>query len=957
VRSDGLPATVRSDLRAPVADQLLANGSARVTIGTGGSEVGALRGLLGRDDEIETLSAVLRRASDGRGGAIVVRGEAGIGKSALLSDFADKARDFSVYRIAGVECEMELPYAGLQQLCDPILDCLTELPDSYRNALETVLGRTSGLPPDRFLVGMAVLELVGRAAALNPIVWIVDDAQWLDRSSVQTVAFVGRRLGTERAVLVIAARDVEDDGDLAGLLELRLDGLSAEDAGKLFDSVVTGPTDSAVRDRIIAETRGNPLALLELPRAWTTAELVEGLAGPDGVSLSGHVERAFGKRIAALPLDTKTLLTLAAAEPKGDPALLWSAAERLGLDGRAAAPAECEGLIEFGRRVWFRHPLVRAAAYRGAPMRKRLEVHRALAEVTDPIRDPDRRAWHRASSTVTHDEDVADELESSAGRAEARGSLLAAAAFFERAAFLTPDGARRADRTLAAAKAKRDAGALEPALRLLTAVETEPPSELRGALTEQLRGRIAFDQRRGTEAAALLLNAARRLEPLDARLARDAHLEALAAAIWASDPERQDLIRDAALAARLGVANHRSERTPDLFLDALALRVTTGYEVAAPALTRALAAVHDLDLGGVDAEGTVWLDGNRVAGIVALEAWDFESGFALAQRQADVARESGALVQLQFVLNFEANNVVLTGDLGKASALIEEERRLSIMTDVPPLGYSGLLVEAFRGDTARALPMIAASIDSASNDGFGRTVGYAQCANAILCNALGRHAEALESARAVVAGDVLGFQTLAAPELAEAASRTGDVAALSEINGWMRARAAATPTEWAIGIAALVEALAAGDSDADVLYQESIAHLGKTPLHVAQARAQLLYGEWLRRQGRKGDARDQLGLAHDALQAMGVEAFAERARRELSATSGRRGRRYIDAPSAQLTSQELQIAQLVQQGLSNREVGDRLFLSPRTVEWHLRNVFGKLGVSSRRELRDKSFDS
>jgi ATP/maltotriose-dependent transcriptional regulator MalT len=305
-------------------------------------------------------------------------------------------------------------------------------------------------------------------------------------------------------------------------------------------------------------------------------------------------------------------------------------------------------------------------------------------------------------------------------------------------------------------------------------------------------------------------------------------------------------------------------------------------------------------------------------------------------------------------LNFEANNVVLTGDLVRASALIEEERRLSIMTGVPPLSYGGLFVEAFRGDAARAMPMIAATIDTATNAGLGRTVGYAHCANAILCNALGRHADALESARKVVAGDVLGFQTFAAPELAEAASRTGDLAALSEINAWVQVRAAATPTEWAIGIAALVEGLATDDSGADGFYEDAIAHLAKTPLRIAQARSQLLYGEWLRRQGRKGDAREQLELAYDALHAMGIEAFAERARRELSATTGRRARRYVDASSTQLTSQELQIAGLAQQGLSNREIGDRLFLSARTVEWHLRNVFGKLSISSRRALRDIS---
>jgi DNA-binding CsgD family transcriptional regulator len=923
-------------------------------VGVAGSSETAHPQLLGRMEERQWLAALLRTARDGHGGAVVLRGEAGIGKSALLEDLADKAQDFCIWRAVGVESEMELAYAGLQQLCGPVIDRLADLPTLHRNALEKVFGLSTGSPPDRFLVGMAVLDLLATVAQGQPLMLLVDDAQWLDRSSIQTLGFAGRRLPGERIVIVIAARDNSEDADLAELPQIRLGGLSTEDAGKLLDSVVTGPTDPPVRDRIIAETRGNPLALLELPRAWTAAEVVEGLSESARVPLTGHLERAFAKRLAELPPDTQTLLALAAAEPKGDPALLWSAAQQLGLDWSAAAPAEVAGLIEFGPRVYFRHPLVRAAAYRGTPVQKRLEVHRALAEVTDPVRDADRRAWHRASSTVAHDEGIAVELEQSAGRAKARGGLLAAAALLERAAALTPDGARRANRTLAAAKAKRDAGALEAALRLLSALESDPPSELRGALADQLRGKIAFDQRRGAAAAELLLSAALRLEPFNSRLARDTHLEALAAAVWASGADGRELIRKVAEAARAAPPADEIPRTADLLLDALACRVTEGYEAAAPTMTKALAAARNHDIGADDVEGLSWLAGNRAAGILATEAWDYETGRALAERQVRVARDSGALVQLQFALNFLANNVVLTGDIRTVATLVEEERLLSTMTRVAPVGYSSLLLDAFRGDAARAIPMIGATIETATKDGQGRTIAFAHYVGAVLYNGLGRHAEALECARRVVEWDALGYQTLAAAELAEAASREGDTVLLTEISAWVRARAAATPTDWALGIAARVQALAADSVDAaDALYRESIEHLGKTPLRVELARSRLLYGEWLRRGGQRGDARDQLTIAHDALSDMGIGAFAERARRELSATTGRRMRRYVDAPSAQLTSQELQIAQLVQQGFSNPEIGGRLFLSPRTVEWHLRNIFGKIGVSSRRQLRDK----
>jgi DNA-binding CsgD family transcriptional regulator len=909
--------------------------------------------LLGRIEERQSLDALVRNARQGHGGAVVVRGEAGIGKSALLEELADKAPEFRICRVVGVESEMELPYAGLQQLCGPVLDQMANLSPLHRNALEKVFGIATGSPPGRFLVGLAVVDLITKVAQEQPLMWLVDDAQWLDRASIQAIGFASRRFIGERIVVVIAARDSGEHCDLAGLPEIRLGGLSTEDADKLLDLVVTGPTDPPVRDRIIAETRGNPLALLELPRAWTTAELVEGLSESEYVPLAGHLELAFAKRLGELPADTQTLLALAAAEPKGDPALLWSAAEQLGLDWGAAAPAESAGLIEFGNRVHFRHPLVRAAAYRGAPIQKRLDVHRALAEVTDPIRDADRRAWHRASSTVAHNEGVAAELEQSADRAKARGGLLAAAALLERAALLTPDGEQRANRTLAAAKAKRDAGALDAALRLLSAVESGSPSELRSALAEQLRGKIAFDQRRGAAAAELLMRAALRLETLDARLARDTYLEALAAAVWASGADGRELIRKVAEAAQAAPAAEDGPRTSDLLLDALASRVTEGYETAAPTLTKALAAVRKQDIGAGDVEGLLWLAGNRVAGIIATETWDYETGRALAERQVMLARDSGALVQLQFALNFLANNVVLTGDMSAAVALVEEEQLLSAVTRVPPVGYSCLLLDAFRGDTARAIPMIAATIETATKDGQGRIVAFAHYIGAVLYNGLGRHADALNCARRVVEWDALGYRTLVAAELAEAASREGDTALLSETSAWVRSRAAATPTEWALGISARVQALDANAADtADSLYRESIEHLAKTPLRVELARSHLLYGEWLRRRGRRGDARDQLSIAHGALTGMGMGAFATRARRELSATTGRRTRRYVDTPSAQLTSQEFQIAQLVQRGLSNPEIGGRLFLSPRTVEWHLRNIFGKVGVSSRRQLRD-----
>ena len=627
--------------------------------------------LLGREKERQRLADLLNGAREGHGGAVVLRGEAGIGKSALIQDLVEQAQDCLICRAVGVESELELPYAGLQQLCGPVTGRLADLPPLHRNALDKVFGLTTGLPPDRFLVGMAVLDLITRVAQRQPLLWLVDDAQWLDRSSIRAIGFAGRRLLQERIFIAIGARDSFDDGDLAGLPDIRIGGLNTVDAGELLDSVVPGPTDPAVRERIIAETRGNPLALLELPRTWTTAELVEGLSESSSVPLIGHLELAFATRLIQLPPDTQTLLALAAAEPAGDPALLWAAAAELGLDWTAAAPAERAGLIEFGRPVYFRHPLVRATAYRAATVQTRLSVHRALAEATDPVRDADRRAWHRASSTVAHDEDVAGELDNRQAEPRHGAACPLPLHSLSAAASLTPDAATRANRTLTAARAKRDAGALDAALRLLVAAESEPPSELRSALAEQLRGKIAFDQGRGENAAELLLSAAQRLDPIAPTLARDTHLEALAAAVWASGPSGRERIIKAAKAARAAPPAGDRPRTADLILDALACRITDGYEASAPKLTKALAAARGHVIGADDVENLLWLTGNRAAGIIATEAWDYQTGRTLAERQVAVARDSGALIQLQFALNFLANNIVLTGDRRTAAALVE----------------------------------------------------------------------------------------------------------------------------------------------------------------------------------------------------------------------------------------------------------------------------------------------
>jgi DNA-binding CsgD family transcriptional regulator len=809
------------------------------------------------------------------------------------------------------------------------------------------LGISPGSAPDRFLVALAVLRLLSEVAAQRPLICVVDDQQWLDRASTQVLGFVARRLQAESVGVVFAARTPSDD--VTGLPKLVLEGLREHDARTLLDSVLTGPLDARVRDRMVAETRGNPLALLELPRGLTPAELAGGFGLTGTMPLSGHIEQAFQRRLEALPAQTRRLLLVAAAEPVGEPLLVWRAAERLGIGTRAATPAVEAGLVEFGTRVLFRHPLVRSAAYRSAPLQDRQEVHRALAEVTDPELDPDRRAWHRAQAAPGPNEDVASELERSADRAQARGGVAAVAAFLERAAMLTREPAHRAHRLLAAARAKCDAGAFEAALELLVALESVPLDPLQAIELQHLRGQIAFLQRRGGDAVRLLLSAAGRLEPLNAHLARETHFEAVGAAMWVSDLDSPGSLRKAADAARTAPPGPEPPRVADVLLDAIATRVTEGYTAAAPTLARAVELFLASNLATDESDGRLWLVGSGASALIALELWDAESAHALSARQARYARDTGALVHLQFALNFLARTHILSGELVAAALVLEEDRLIADATGNPPVAYMGTILAAWRGQEMQASELIEAALREASARGLGAMANSATYASSVLDNGLGRHDAARDAAWRAFEHDQLGLGPLVLPELAEAASRTGDAALVGAALEWLSERTRVTPTDWALGIEARIRALLSDGHAADSLYRESIARLGRTRVRVQLARGHLLYGEWLRRERRRADARAQLRIAHDMLDTMGIEAFAERARRELLAT-GETARKRTGETSGQLTAQEAQIARLARDGLSNPEIGTRLFISPRTVKYHLRKVYIKLNVTSRNQL-------
>ncbi len=898
--------------------------------------------LRGRGREQERLGRLLTDIRSGRSGVLVVRGEAGIGKTALLEQLVEGASGCVVARATGVQADMELPFAGLQQLFGSMLGSLERLPDPQRDAVEVAFGRRSGPAPDRYKVGLAVLGLLAEAVEQGPLVCVVDDAQWLDQASAQTLAFVARRLLAESVALVFAVREPSEDETLAGLPELIVGGLNNEDAHALLGVAIAGSVEPRVIERIVAETRGNPLALLELPRGLSPAELAGGFGVGSAQPLSARLEQSFLGRVRSMPDQTQRLLLLAAAEPVGDPRLLMRAAELVGLGLEAAVPAEAVGLIELAAQVRFPHPLVRSAIYRAAPLAERQAVHRALGDATDAQTDPDRRTWHRAQAAHGADEDLAAELERSADRAQARGGLAAAAAFLERAAELTPDRGLRTQRALAAAQAKYLAGSPQAALTLLEGAASTPMDALEVASARRLRGRIALHVGRSGEGAPVLLDAAQRLESLDPGLARETHLEAMHAAAVAG---RLGMgMRDAATAARSAPAAPGPQRASDVLLDGLAVRFTDGIRAGAPILKLALAALLD---GNGDYEEDVrwpWL-----ACRVAADVFDDETWHLLASRYVLIARGAGALGVLPIALMHLSLMHVFEGNLDTAAALVEEVDSIIDATGSRRISVPKLMLAACRGDEARASALIDEVEREATARGQGFVLTFAEHARAVLYNGLGQYAAALENAQRASAQDELHASVWSLPELVEAAARSGQPELAAHALERLRQRTQVAGTEWALGIEARCAALLSDDAIAEGLYREAIERLGHCRVALDLARAHLLYGEWLRRRGRRIDAREQLRTARARFLEMGAEAFAQRAIRELLATGETARKRTVETRD-DLTPHEARIARMARDGASNQDIATQLFVSRKTVEYHLHKVFIKLGINTRHQL-------
>ena len=897
--------------------------------------------LRGRAIECAVLDNLVGDIRRGQSRSLVLRGQAGIGKTALLEYLVESASDLTILRAVGIESEMELAFASLHPLCGPILDRLATLPDPQRQALEIVFGLSDGPAPDQFFVGLAALRLFSEVARERPLLCVVDDAQWLDRASAVALALVARRLLAEPVGVVFAAR--EPGEELARLLHVEVHGLLDGDARALLDSAVPFKLDEQVRERIIAETQGNPLALLELPKGLTMTQLAGGFGLVEAQALTGRIEQTYIRRLRALSSDARRLLLLASADPAGDPLLLLRAAERLGIAVSGLAD-EVDGLLALDKQVLFRHPLVRSAVYRSAALPDRQAMHLALADATDPELDPDRRAWHLAAASTGPDEQVAVALEHSAGRAQARGGVAAAAAFLQRALALTQDASRRADRALAAAQASVLAGAFDTALKLLSTAEAGALDELQRVRLDLLRAHSAFAAKRGQEAIPLLLAAAQRLEPLDTSLARETYLDAFSAALFGARLNDRVGVLDVAQAARAAPRRAHNERGPaDLLLDAL-VALTDDYEMALPLCREALQNLSGDKISAKERLRWLWQ-----GCVLALEAWDDETAYFLSHHNVQIARDTGTLSELALALSARAPVLVFCGDFSAAASAVAETRSVEDVTGISSAPYGALILEAWRGRPRETRELIDLTLREAGSRGEGIGLAIGEYARAVLCNGLGRYDEALVAARSASDYQEVVAENWGLSELIEPAVRVGRTDLASDALNRLAKKAHATRTHWALGIEARSRALLSQGERAEQAFLDAINHLGQTLVRSEHARTLLLYGEWLVREKRFADARVQLRAANEQLTSVGMEAFAQRVRKDLQAM-GEQVREPDLEKREELTAEEAQIARLASDGLSNPEIGARLFLSPQTVDWHLSKVLAKLAIRSRQEL-------
>jgi DNA-binding CsgD family transcriptional regulator len=902
--------------------------------------------LLGRVEERARLDGVLEGARDGRSGVVLVRGAAGIGKTALLEYAVEQASGFQVVRASGVESEMELAFAALHQVCSPFLSGLDHLAKPQRVGLETAFGLSAGSPPDPFFVGLGVLSLLSEAAAGRPVLCAVDDVQWLDRASALALGLVARRLEADRVALVLAVRDSVEVKELSGITELRLDGLSAADSRQLLSSGLPGRVDERVIERILAETEGNPLALIELPRGMSAEELAGGFGLLEKLGLSGRIEASFRRRLEPLPVDTRRLLLVAAAEESGDAALLWQACALLGVGLDAAGPAEDENLIHIDSSVRFFHPLVRSTAYEAASTKERRQAHAALAQVIDPVRDPDRYAWHRAEAAAGPNEEVAAELQRSAQRAQTRGGVAAAAAFLERSVALTLDAGSRSVRALDAAEARHQAGGYDRALELVAIAEAGPLDQIQHAQADRLRGLIIYARSGRRDGALELLRAADALAPLDRVLSRTTFIEALQAA----ESSTTEGITAEVGRALIGLAESEPPDPTVLLLRGYGALIVDGFPRGLDFLRQAVDGFQSAPFRGDED-----LDVLSMAATAATILWNDAGWDHLTARTVQLARDAGAVGNwLPEALDIRAGFLANTGDLSDAIATLHEADAVRIATGVPTgWGQVGRATGLREGGTAVCESLQRRLRDEFDHAKVSTMASYIEGSLAMLYNGLGLYRDAFKAGVRSRERHAGGGYGLALAELVEAAARCDETDVAHSALEALTARTQMGGSDWALGVEANSRALISDEANAESLYREAIERLSRTRMRLPLARAHLLYGEWLRRANRRVDARHQLSTAHDMFDDMGATSFAARARHELAATGVTAHSRRA-ATLDQLTPQEQRIATMAAQGLSDAQIASQLYISRATVDYHLRKVFRKLGVRSRNQLVHKT---
>jgi DNA-binding CsgD family transcriptional regulator len=907
--------------------------------------------LVGRELERQELKHLFEAARRGMSGVLVVRGDGGIGKTALFDEVIASQTAVHATRVSGFEAEIELSFAGLQRLLLPWESEQTRLPRPQRAALKSAFGQSEGVPADRFLVGLATLTLLAEAASANgPLTCLIDDAQWLDRESLEVLSFVARRLYAEGIVLLFGLRDpVDHPFPLDGLPEMHVVGLVDKAAGELLRASAPGPLDSRTVSRIVAETEGNPLAIVELVGELSTEELAVGGFLPEILPLHSRLESHFLRQLRGLPAGARTLMLIASAESTGDRDLIWRVACHLGVLPEDAAEVEANSLLVLRPHVSFRHPLLRSAVYGGASGAERRKVHAALAEATDSGTDPERKAWHRGLATYLPDESVAADLERSAERQRRSGGSAAVAKFLVLAADLTPKSEDQARRRLRAAEAALTAGAPGQARALLDEAIHHLQDPLLRAQALRLDGAL----RRFTipgEIPKVLLTAARALRPLDAQLARDSLVEALAATLVSAQLTRStsqlEIAREA-LAALPGTDPEQS--IGDLMLEGFGTRLATGFAEGVPILRHAIEMLGAEDLESAGSQRWVVLGSNAAA-----DMWDCEGYRDIADRIERSERDRGNLDALRITLGSRAHCEMWAGRFSLAEAIHTEASSIAVALGADGGNWELLKAElyAWQGkerETREAVTLMTGSL--VEDVGAGTIVNLARIASIIIDLSHGRYDRALVVAYDLYDDDSLPQGNQVLPEMVEAGVRSGNRAAAETALARLEERGTASGTPWALGLLCRSKALLASVSESEDLYRRAIAHLEATYVATDLARAHLLYGEWLRRQNRRVDARRSLRKAHDMFEAMGAKAFAERAGIELRATGERARKRTIET-SQQLTPQEEQIAHLAAGHATNQEIAAQLFISSSTVDYHLRKVFRKLGVTSRWQLAE-----